>query len=385
MAHQTNIKAVIELLCSFCKKLGFSKITPELFRQAKFNYSEACKPLWILLYEVLYFATYKKIADSEKNTIDNVIAFVRAVFHGLGFRLKEFFCSSPLNGSRVLLIAFGWLVGRYQIIDLLVNNAESCYLNQIMHKCREEVATHGKDTILSLSDSLDYLLVCHNRSSMEWKSLRQLFQFIVKSVVSADCQLQCVDTSIQPFFINATMLDIITIMDGKRSREQRTMALEKQYKLLSVYLKWIKNEEIFWKWMVSVVDNDEKERAGEEHLDEGKISTSSIIEQQKAIGLDDIVSSNISELSELLSKLTQMLLMVNWTKNDCKTHRLSSSTSARPSSRSNEIEILIGNIQYFISEFEHKLRVLDEKVKNSLTLENDDSMEDIIHLPLPRK
>ena len=388
MAHQINIKPVIELLCSFCKKLGFSKITPELFRQAKFNFSEACKPFWILLYEVLYFATYKKITDFEKTTIEDIIAFVRAVFHDLGYKSKEFFYSSPLNGSRMLLIAFGWLVGRYQIIDLLVDNAESCYLNVILGNCGEEVAKHGRDRMLNLSDALDYLLVRHNRSCMEWKSLRQLFQFIAKRVVNTDYQLQEVDPSIQPFFSNATMLDVIAVMDSKRSQEQIITALEKEHRLLSVYLKWIKNEEIFWKWMASVVDNDEKEGTEKEYLNElldGDLSINSITEKQKANGLDDIVCSKISELSELVSKLTQALLMVNWTKIDCKSHRFSCSTLARPSSGGNEIETLIENIQYFISEIEHKLKLLDEKVKNSLTLENDDSMEDIIHLPLPRK
>ena len=389
MAHQTNIRAVIELLCSFYKKLGFSKITPELFRQAKFNSSEAIRPFWTLLYEVLWYVTYGEIPDKGQR-IEDVKVFVKAVFQDLGYRSKEFFSSSH-TGSRELIIAFGWLAGRYKICDLLVDMVEISYCNCIMRKCKEDIVTQDEITALDLGESLDYLLASFNRSSMEWKNLRQLFQFVVKKVMNSDFHLQAVKDSIQPIFSNATFLDIITIFDSGKNQEHTIKTLEGHQRLLSVYLKWIKNEEVFWKWMASVVDTDKVNSSSKEHPGSAVSIQSGIAanredSQEHIPGrVNCIFSSEISELSRLVSKLTHLLLMVNWTRRDYKSRRSSHYDASRPTSSIDEIGKLNENLQCFITDVESKLMLLEEELRKCVSLDDDETMQDIIHLPPPRK
>ena len=391
MAHQTNIKTVIELLCNLCKKLGFSKITPEIFRQAKLDSNEACKPFWILLYELLHYVTYKEIRYSV-TAIEDIIFIVRTLLYDLGYRSSEFFSSSPLTGSRVLLIAFGWLVGSYQLLDLLLDNEEHHFFSLILGKCKEELPSYDKHVVLSLSDSLDYLLVCYNHGNMEWKSLRQLFQCIVKQAVNLDCQIQGDRSSSELFCSNQTAIDILTIVNVARNKEQCILNLERHCKLLNVYMKWIKNEEIFWKWMASVVDSEKIKRNGqrkEETVSENDIDIRSFTghtRSKQQDRLDDPLCRSISELSDLISRLIQILLMVNWTKKSERLdHQVSHSNTARSFSGADGVQKFIDSLYCFITKIELKQKSLDGNIKKHLTLENDDSMEDIVHLPLPRK
>ena len=389
MAYQTSIRTVIELLCSFCKKLGFSKITPELFRQAKFDSTEAIRPFWILLYEVLWYVANGEVPDKGQN-IEDFKVFVKTVFQDLGYRSKEFYSPSHV-GSRELLIAFGWLAGRYRICDIFIDRVETSYCNLIVKRCKEDIVSQDENFALDLGESLDYLLASFNRSSMEWKNLRQLFQFIIKKVMNSDHHTQAVEDSIRPFFSGATFLDIIAIFDSGKNQEHTMNNLENHQRLLTIYLKWIKNEEVFWRWMTSVVDTNRASRSSKDHprsdvgIQAGIAADREPAQEHIPEGVSRISSSESLETSRLVSKLTHMLLMVNWNRRDYKSCRSSCYDAAKSSSSINEIGKLNENLQCFITDIESKLMLLEEELRKCVSLDDDETMQDIIHLPPPKK
>ena len=388
MAQQTNIKVVIELLCNLCKKLGFSKVTPEMFRQAKFNNPEATKPFWILLFEMLHCAVYRKFEFHTKK-IDYIVPCVKTIFYDLGYRSQDFLelGSSPLEGSRELLIAFGWLIGKFEIMDQLVNNAERVCFDLLLGKGAEydkELRNPATDFV-NLNDSLDHILVSYNRSNMEWKSLRQLCRGLVKRAVNSDFKMETDDVSLQMFLKNASFLEVVAIFGSKTDQDRIMLTLEKENMLLNAYAKWLKNEELFWKWMSSVVEEKQSDikQKGRKCLDR-KVDEG-ITEFNHAQNENEWDGTNIREISDAISKLIHIVLKTKWANIDSEKRNVLPCDKKKSSINCKEIQRTIDELQFLISETEQKLASLEEMVKKTLTIENDDRMEDIIHLPFPRR
>lgn len=406
MAPQASIKMVIEILCSICEKLGFSKVLPDLFRQAKFNSDDATGALWILLYEMLYFAAYKKTPQDMKD-FDSTIASLKAIFSDLGYRVKEFYqlSSSSLQGSRELLIAFGWLIGKRCIFEVLIEYTMVDCLDLVLLNDGEYNIESKWVKFASLSDHLNHILVLFNRSKMEWKSLRQLVKFLAKKATHLDCKVNVNDSFLQQFLNGASVLELSLLLQNEKSQVEVLGILKKKQALLNVYFKWIKYGELFWNWMSSVVnekamfvhgtDVNSLDFCDQYDHQYGFIFSEDHGLNEQAVGMFLDSKIEVQDISYPLLKLMYQLVDVNWAASEnyrcVPSINCNSEAKFSHGSDVDPVEGAIMKMSHWITRTECRIKLLEEKVQNSLTLGEetddhgiDDQMQKFIHLPFPK-
>ena len=260
-----QIKEVIDSLCKIFTQNGFTSITPETFRRAKFDNPDAVKPLWILHFELLDFLRTGKIhrfgGVGETMSYRNMICAVKAVYFELGYYFKTFY-DLPVggNGSRVLLLTFAWLMAKECIVEKLSNMTAFPLLDLFMDNGKRTRGIDGSSLTsrrsnqdLSEVDKMNNILFLHGKTTMEYRNLRLISDYFVR-LINELHSLSSEESTKK--FLKTTGISVLGAFVLSRSEEQELVItiLENERSLLKAHTKWIQNESLFWKWMDSVLE-----------------------------------------------------------------------------------------------------------------------------------
>ena len=261
-ASSTNIKDVIQNFCQILKKHGLHNVSPETFRLAKFDKDEATRPLWLLNYDILRlilidFRFLAGFAKTEIGEIDTVM-LVKSAFGKLGYRCKEFYSlpQSMMNGSRELLIALGWIIAKYDLVHELSNTIETPVFEFLTggEKEREQkVATEFTRSTMSI----DEVLFLTRRRKLNLNSVRQLYNFVATMATKLDTESN--DLGLRDCVDEVSLVDLLSYVCPQQKHETLITLLENEKSVIKCYIKWFQWEQMFWKWLHSVVEEKRKE------------------------------------------------------------------------------------------------------------------------------
>ena len=143
-----NIKDIITILAQILNLNKFTKITPEMFRLAKYDDQRAASTFLTLIYDVLLWKTGQKTESllSPQQKLMLIVILMHRVEYPRIHKL-----STGLNGalsSRELLICFGWIVVEFRLIETLQSRAER-------YICKDLTKGYLDDQMLSEMDELE--------------------------------------------------------------------------------------------------------------------------------------------------------------------------------------------------------------------------------------
>jgi hypothetical protein len=262
---QIQVKQVIKSLCDILASF-FScntQLNAEDFRLAKFN--KNCKDLssklWYLAFNLM---TFKR--DNKENDLETVIFEVKQHFLSLGFNFSNV---KTENSSRELLIAISWFISTQNIIERIVSAYNiNCYdeyfkdnyeipfeiLNSQIESIKNELNMNEKrqDTLVKLN-YLKWL-----QGDLKFK-INNLYSCLTEKAKLTN-KIHSLTTNLKLSCSQLFILKKIYNMETNENQKSSIMIKKYQEKLnqtnefLSNILIWQQNENLYWKWMESVVD-----------------------------------------------------------------------------------------------------------------------------------
>lgn len=244
-----NIKEVIETLCHILSLHGYSKISPEVFRQAKYNKPEATPFLLRLLHEIL-----QKETDIRTGYLQDVLVYV---LHKLDYPhlYKLVSCSETELSSQDILLIFGFLLVKLNLMHSLRQKIKRTLVDSLVVLAPETVCYEQKQTLKN--KDLNAVIVLQKKIDFAMRGLRSSI-LKYKNLVQ---RTACCDTSIilkelnsnesKQRFSSISLCEFLLQGNLKLQKELVGM-LSRQNILLKLHLKWIKYETVFWQWMSSV-------------------------------------------------------------------------------------------------------------------------------------
>ncbi|CAH1791815.1 unnamed protein product [Owenia fusiformis] len=254
-----NIRETIELLTRVLKDNGTRKIKAEVFRLAKFDNEAAVEPLWIMLFELTYFCKFHIIDDvcvkavTELSTNELVI-YVKKEMQKTGFYSRDF-ASLPndmTKGARELLLAFGWLVCKENIMDKFMENCSSPVADDL-YTAKDDEGTPRpvSHNPAHPADKVKYLLWLNGKLRM---TLRNLFAMQKQNaVLTHKVHESTYGTSLSPDMKHLSALEVYMLRHPELLKKNLQL-LEKDNERLRNLLVWKEVEDTFWRWMESVLD-----------------------------------------------------------------------------------------------------------------------------------
>ncbi|XP_070571358.1 tubulin epsilon and delta complex protein 1-like [Ptychodera flava] len=287
------IRENLELLSRGLTASGTSKITAERFRQAKFNKNEAVKPFWILLYELLlYRCKHEFPAEHEVQSlpIQDIVQHVKHHLYSCGYRSSLLRTSTTLDDccSRELLLSFGWIVAKCNIIDELMENCQAPLdkFHDSFRSDHDKYVGSGKQPNLSLQNGSDFgqcakhLLWLNGRTQM---NLRGLYSMEVeKQKTNHHVHRATQGVSVSTPFLHLSAQETYLLRYPQQLKKFYDF-LEAESNRLQSLMKWKENEDVFWKWMDSVL--------------EVKLQETGLTHQRR----DDVAPDNVSVATDTLS------------------------------------------------------------------------------------
>ncbi|XP_072125688.1 tubulin epsilon and delta complex protein 1 isoform X2 [Mobula birostris] len=222
-----TVKAAITALCKVLEGTGAGtaiSLSPETFRQAKFDRKEVTSEFWKLLYYLL-----KMIGENKKCPVIDLahhITYVKAAVSYYGYGFLDFYQlpADGSRGSRDLLLVFSWLLQKTQLLEELLDRQRLHVEDQVsLCMCKQTGAVtppgtpDSQEGMHAMGMDVRYLQCLHGKLRFRWKSFH-----------SAQ-QERC-----------AILYKFIQLL------EQENMRLE-------AYLNWKQLEPFFWQWMESVL------------------------------------------------------------------------------------------------------------------------------------
>ena len=293
MAKAAKIQDTVQLLCKMFTDCGIPKISPEIFRQAKFDKPEACECLWQFLFHVV--TLFEHISDNipepyqhHKGDVKPILcmAKVKMSLHHLGYTRTEFYNTTYLSSSRELLLAFGWFLNEVQLLTMMRNyhlkqahvqvvdpSTEyhlvlSSLLDEIL--LMEEECTDIDNRLKSgnqVSDCIQKLTWWNGRMCMFFRQLSETYISLVKLIFKLNRHSYCEIRQTSVSLYGCYLLMHPREMSWKLKKiEHHTMALQS-------IMEWQRHDKIFWKWMKSVIDAHEKPKAKLSTSKEDKITS----------------------------------------------------------------------------------------------------------------
>ncbi|CAF4163384.1 unnamed protein product [Rotaria socialis] len=227
-----EVRPVINCFCQILSSYGFSMITSEMFCLAKYDQSEATVPLWKLMYELIHFdsnpssqeITKDKFSQTQK---DEIVNLIKNDLYKRGYTYDNFLSldSNMQKGSRQLLVCLGWLIYHTKFIDKCI---KLC-LNSMSNK-------NKSDELQSLKYDLIEQITQVKRTNLK---IRSRLRAIEQKKLQQNDRMSSFELELYqyPHLIS-----------------QYLNELEKDDEKLNLFLFWNKHENIFWKWMESVLD-----------------------------------------------------------------------------------------------------------------------------------
>ena len=330
MAKAAKIQDTVHLLCKMFSDCGIPKISPETFRQAKFNKPEACECLWQFLFHVITFLEHIKQNKAEPYQPDKgntnpslCVAKVKIFLYNLGYTRNEFYAGTYLSGSRELLLAFGWLLNEVQLLSIMrtyhLNQARmdgieanseyhlvvSSLLDEVL--CMEEECTDiiaklkSGDQLCSCIQKLTWL---NGRICMAYRQFAETYTSLLKLIHKLDRYSH--SDSRQS---HITLYGWYLLMHP-RELSRQMKKLERHILALQSLMEWQKHDTIFWKWMESVIDAYKKaeiKRTSEEDKVESKPLKKLPSADSLCVEFDDLYK----RLSEMLCEKESQIASIN--------------------------------------------------------------------------
>ncbi|XP_071792156.1 tubulin epsilon and delta complex protein 1-like [Asterias amurensis] len=253
-------------LCQLLNLKGITGLTPEIFRQAKFNKPEAVAPLWSLLYSLAHYNTHKCIpskTDAARHTRPtHRISSTKHAMWAEGYRCNKLYRlpDDMSGGSREVLLACAWLLAKTDILADIILDDRAMAVADTAHLHLEEVvkamtrmkgASNSISGDLLPSDCAKRLGWMVGRCRMAMRRLyvqQQEFCSLTHQIHVATQGLSVsMDTShLSPFetFITRHSDQLKTHHDFLEAEQSR----------LHICIRWQEQQQTFWQWMESVLD-----------------------------------------------------------------------------------------------------------------------------------
>uniref|UniRef100_UPI00398E5FB2 tubulin epsilon and delta complex protein 1 isoform X1 n=1 Tax=Pristiophorus japonicus TaxID=55135 RepID=UPI00398E5FB2 len=233
-------------------------VTPEIFRQAKFDRKEAAAEFWKLLYCLL-----KLIGEDrhcEVMDLADQIEYVKAAVCYYGYGLSDFYQlpTDSTRGSRDLLLAFSWLLQRIHLLEQLLNLDRLHVEDQtLLCTCRQAALvspTERSDVRAGghpVGMDVRYLQWLQGKLRFRWRSLHSAQQERCAALYKIHSYTRGCSSSQSFDHLSAT--ETCLIQDPKQCTEF-VQLLERENVRLEAYLEWKLLEPLYWQWMESVLD-----------------------------------------------------------------------------------------------------------------------------------
>ena len=267
----SQIRETIECLCNIMVYHGTRKTTAEAFRQAKFDKPEATESMWLVLFS-LNLLEDKHFAKKEEKHVASVAECepertVRLCKHKLfrkGYRSVGFY-SLPEDmsfGSRQILLAVGWLVASEKVIDKLIGQARSLLTEDLTMLIASDCLSADLDTLqFPRSQQSDgWKNFQHNLNYLAWLNGRLIAaqRKVLAVMYEYALLLSKTHKAIYPPSSAASQLSLqeVYLLRHESQLEKFQTLLESKNSYFQSLLVWKRNEDIFWKWMGSVLDSN---------------------------------------------------------------------------------------------------------------------------------
>ncbi|CAF0993367.1 unnamed protein product [Rotaria sordida] len=219
-----QVRPVIECFCQILSLYGFSPITPEIFRLAKFNHNEAVR-------------------------FNELVNMIKSNLFTYGYTYENFLLldNKMEKGSQQLLICLGWLI--YQI-KLIEKSMEICLNSDSIFDYDDTSSLYKIDKIEHIKySSQEKDLPGQVKQAMRLNSklrfgLRRLHGLVIEN---ANLQHQIHDSH------NMSSLEA-HLCQHPHLLSHYMIELENEHQKLNLFNFWNQHEDIFWKWMESVLD-----------------------------------------------------------------------------------------------------------------------------------
>ena len=276
---QQGIRSVIQTLLSLLEDAGIPRMPSESFRKAKFNQPEAIASFWTTLFNMIELSNsieHSKIAPAVQiPSTEQMSLFIRKHLFTLGYNRTNFF-RNPIC-SRELVLAFSWLLYKSDLPNKLTQfhlraaNTVSIplkttrkFLVEMMEKeiqCfKEDVEQIQKD--ISNYDCKDNKKLEVVLKKLEWLKGKMECRF--KSALSSQHGYQKRSDKIRQYTWRPSHNEHLSVHEVFLLRHPEQLSnyiqkLEKHLLALQRLIEWKSCESLFWQWMESVLDLDEKE------------------------------------------------------------------------------------------------------------------------------
>lgn len=252
-----TVKAAIAAVCRVLAGAGVGALSPEAFRQAKFDRDEVTADFWKLLYCLL------KLVSENKNCavtdLGHQIEYVKAAVCYYGYGFLDFYQlpADGSRGSRDLLLVFSWLLLKIHLFEKLLERQRLRVEDQVsLCTCRQAAAVKPTDKSDSpagehaVGMDVRYLQWLQGKLRFRWKSLHSAQQERCATLHKIHLYTRGCRSgqSFSHLFATETRL----IRDPERCSEF-VQLLERENMRLEAYLEWKQLEPLFWQWMESVL------------------------------------------------------------------------------------------------------------------------------------
>ena len=254
-----QIREIIGAICTIFNGHCPEEISPESFRQAKFDMNDTTPTLWRTLHTVLCINTFRPI-DSSKHNLVNLCK--HAMFQK-GYKVTDFYNlpEDMSRGSRELMLALGWLMSKEDILSELISRLEPLIFED------PPIDLYSNDKI-PLPKTLDHDRGCERKGPKNPAHVAELLKLkyhklslALRSLLAskreytrAICKLHSVPKGAK--FSSSSHFssqDIYFLC-----HPQELLKYEERVGWFCNYAKalllWVANEATFWKWMTSVLN-----------------------------------------------------------------------------------------------------------------------------------
>lgn len=282
MAKAARIQDTIHLLCKICCDCGIPKMSPETFRLAKFNKTEACESLWFFLFHVsslIKHVTETPLEQFQPYTgVINptfCVAKVKTFLHDLGYARNEFYTASYATHSRELLLAFGWLLNEVQLLNMMRRyHLTQAHMEQVQPTSGYRVVVSTLLDEVSLLEvecsEIDRLLqeggqensICEGVKRLAWLNGRIMLSY--KQLSEAYSSLVKLVHRLDRFSYNEMRQNQVSfygwyLLLYPQELSRQLKKLEHHVTALQSIADWQHHDALFWKWMESVIDSYKKD------------------------------------------------------------------------------------------------------------------------------
>ena len=330
MAKAAKIQDTVQLLCKIFSDCGIPKISPETFRQAKFNKPEACECLWQFLFRVITFLEHIKQSTSEPYQPDKdnpnpilCVAKVKIFLYNLGYSRNKFYNETYTAGSRELLLAFGWLLNEVQLLSIMRNyHLKQARLDGIeANSGYHLVVSSLLDEVLCMEDECadinaklktgEQLCTCiqkltwlNGRICMAYRQFAETYTSLLKLIHRLD-----------KYSFNESRQSHISLygwylLMHPRELSRQMKKLERHILALQSIMEWQKHDTIFWKWMESVIDAYKKAEL-KSTSEEDEVKNKPLKKVPSADSLSIEVDDLYKRLSEMLCEKESQITSTN--------------------------------------------------------------------------